>query len=38
VPDDHLLAGLLARWTGDGALMRAVLADNPARLYDFGPA
>jgi predicted TIM-barrel fold metal-dependent hydrolase len=35
------VAGLLElfdRWVGDAALMRAILVDNPARLYGFGAA
>lgn len=34
VDEDALLAAL-TRWTGDEATLRAVLVDNPARLYRF---
>ena len=35
VPDDGELLDALGRWAPDGAARRAVLADNPARLYGF---
>jgi predicted TIM-barrel fold metal-dependent hydrolase len=35
MPNDGDLCDLLARWLPDAALMRAVLVDNPARLYGF---
>lgn len=33
--DDGALVGLVARWFADETEQRAVLVDNPARLYDF---
>lgn len=33
--DTGELLNLLARWTDDAAVHRAILADNPARLFDF---
>jgi predicted TIM-barrel fold metal-dependent hydrolase len=33
--DDAEMLGLLADWCGDTALLRRVLVDNPARLYEF---
>ena len=33
--DDSANLGRLAAWLGDAALLRRVLLDNPARLYDF---
>lgn len=36
--DDGRALNRLAAWLGDAHLMDAVLADNPARLYGFGPA
>jgi 2-pyrone-4,6-dicarboxylate lactonase len=35
VPDDGVLANLLARWMPDESSRRRVLVDNPATLYDF---
>lgn len=35
IPSDRQLAETLVRWIDDAALLREVLADNPARLYDF---
>ncbi len=35
VPDDGLLIDLLAEWAPDPAQRRAILVDNPARLYGF---
>ena len=35
VPDDGELVDALGRWAPDEAARRAVLADNPARLYGF---
>ena len=34
-PDDSALLDLLHDWTGDAALFKRVLVDNPARLYGF---
>ena len=36
VPDDGVLANLLAQWMPDEALRTRVLVANPARLYQFG--
>ncbi|CAD6520173.1 2-pyrone-4,6-dicarbaxylate hydrolase [Paraburkholderia hiiakae] len=33
--DTGELLNLLAQWTGDADVQRAILADNPARLFDF---
>jgi predicted TIM-barrel fold metal-dependent hydrolase len=38
MPNDGMLVDLLAEWLPDLAQRRAVLIDNPARLYGFGPA
>ncbi|MCG8357764.1 MAG: amidohydrolase family protein, partial [Kiloniellales bacterium] len=35
IPDDAMLLDVLAHWTGDDALTRRILADNPAVLYGF---
>jgi predicted TIM-barrel fold metal-dependent hydrolase len=35
MPEDHVLADLLAAWVPDEAQRRKVLVDNPARLYGF---
>lgn len=35
MPNDGDMLGLLADWAPDPALRRAVLVDNPARLYGF---
>lgn len=35
MPEDHVLADLLAEWVPDEAQRRKVLVDNPARLYGF---
>jgi len=35
MPEDHVLADLLAQWVPDETQRRKVLVDNPARLYDF---
>lgn len=35
MPEDHLLADMLAEWVPDEAQRRKVLVDNPARLYGF---
>ena len=35
MPEDPLLADLLAEWVPDETQRRKVLVDNPARLYDF---
>ncbi|SHH94918.1 amidohydrolase family protein [Pollutimonas bauzanensis] len=35
MPDDGVLANLLARWMPDPAMRKRVLIDNPARLYGF---
>jgi predicted TIM-barrel fold metal-dependent hydrolase len=35
VPEDAALADTLAEWCPDAATLRAVLVDNPARLYGF---
>ncbi len=37
LPDDAALLDALAAWAGDDALLRRILVDNPAALYDFGP-
>ena len=37
MPNDGLLADLVARWIPDGAARHRVLVDNPAELYSFGP-
>ena len=34
--DTRVLLDLVPRWLQDDALVKRVLADNPARLYDFG--
>ena len=36
MPNDGDLMNLVARWTADDRLRRAILVDNPARLYGFG--
>jgi len=36
MPDDGRLVDLCLAWTGDEALVRKVLVDNPARLYGWG--
>ena len=36
MPDDGRLVDLCLAWTGDDALVRKVLVDNPARLYGWG--
>lgn len=36
IPDDSALLDLLADWAPDAAQRRAILVDNPARLYGFG--
>ena len=36
MPNDGDLIDLLADWAPDAALRRAILVDNPARLYGFG--
>ncbi|OYW07956.1 MAG: hypothetical protein B7Z53_05460, partial [Rhodospirillales bacterium 12-71-4] len=36
IPDDAALLDLLAGWAPDEAQRRAILVDNPARLYGFG--
>ncbi|HEX3863443.1 MAG TPA: ROK family protein [Stellaceae bacterium] len=33
--DDGLALNQLANWTGDAAIRRKILVDNPARLYDY---
>lgn len=38
MPDDAQQIEALARWTGDGALLRRVLVDNPTALYGFPPS
>ena len=35
IPNDGDLADMLTAWIPDAALRKAVLVDNPARLYDF---
>jgi predicted TIM-barrel fold metal-dependent hydrolase len=35
IPDDSALLDLLAGWAPDEAVRRAILVDNPARLYGF---
>ena len=35
MPQDHVLADLLAEWVPDEAQRRKVLVDNPAQLYGF---
>src|SRR5262245_19021598 len=35
--DDGGVLNLLARWVPDPAVRKAILVDNPARLYGFGP-
>ena len=35
IPDDAALLDALAEWAPDAALRRAILVDNPARLYGF---
>jgi predicted TIM-barrel fold metal-dependent hydrolase len=35
VPDAARLLQVFLDWTGDRAVRRAILVDNPARLYDF---
>ena len=35
LPDAARLLRVFLDWTGDRALRRAILTDNPARLYDF---
>ncbi|MCW5575186.1 MAG: amidohydrolase family protein [Burkholderiales bacterium] len=35
MPEDHVLADLLAQWVPDEAQRHRVLVDNPARLYGF---
>ena len=35
MPEDHVLADLLAEWIPEDTLRRQVLVDNPARLYEF---
>jgi len=35
LPDAARLLRVFLDWTGDRALRRAILVDNPARLYDF---
>ena len=37
MPDDADLLDLLLSWVPDAAARRAILSDNPARLYRFGP-
>jgi D-galactarolactone isomerase len=37
MPDDADLLDLLLTWVPDAAARRAILSDNPARLYRFGP-
>ncbi|WP_327363243.1 amidohydrolase family protein [Caballeronia arvi] len=34
-PDDTALIDLLATWSGDEAMRKRILVDNPAKLYDF---
>jgi predicted TIM-barrel fold metal-dependent hydrolase len=33
--EDAALAEKLAEWVPDAAMLRAILVDNPAALYDF---
>jgi predicted TIM-barrel fold metal-dependent hydrolase len=35
MPQDHLLADMLAEWVPDETQRHKVLVDNPARLYAF---
>jgi predicted TIM-barrel fold metal-dependent hydrolase len=35
MPEDHVLADMLAQWVPDEAQRHKVLVDNPARLYGF---
>lgn len=35
MPNDAYLLDILADWTGDAAIQRQILVDNPARLYGF---
>jgi D-galactarolactone isomerase len=37
MPDDADLLDLLKAWAPDPAVRKAILSDNPARLYGFGP-
>jgi len=37
-PDDAVLLDTLLDWAPDDATRRRILADNPAKLYGFGPA
>jgi predicted TIM-barrel fold metal-dependent hydrolase len=37
MPDDADLLDLLLAWAPDAAARQAILSDNPARLYRFGP-
>ena len=37
-PDAGHLLDLFGSWTPDAALRRAIMVDNPAQLYGFGPA
>lgn len=37
MPNDGALLDLLAAWAPDPAVRNAILTDNPARLYGFGP-
>jgi D-galactarolactone isomerase len=34
-PDEAALLDLMGRWCPEDAARRAILVDNPARLYDF---
>jgi predicted TIM-barrel fold metal-dependent hydrolase len=36
MPDDAALLDLLAEWAPDAAVRRAILVENPARIYGFG--
>jgi len=36
--DAYATLARLARWVGDAARLRAILVDNPARLYGFAPS
>lgn len=38
MPDDARQVERLAQWAGDAAILRAVLVDNPQRLYGFEPS
>lgn len=38
IPDDAMLLDTLLAWAPDDATRRRILADNPAKLYGFGPA